>query len=79
MLAMLCIACGAKTAAGTTVDVTELENCLVIVRGVPCHKCTECSEISYTGDVTECLEEIVKLAQHTVSGIAIMEYNDRVA
>ena len=48
---MVCMECGAKAEKGYTTSVTDLGNCLLIVRNVPCYKCTECNEIIYTGDV----------------------------
>ena len=71
---MKCIACGAETSLGTTVDVTDLSNCLVIVRNVPCRKCKECSEIIYTGDVIRRLESIVKNAKMAINEIAVIDY-----
>ena len=35
---MLCMECGANADKGYTTDVTDLGNCLVIVRNVPCYK-----------------------------------------
>ncbi|MCI8560989.1 MAG: YgiT-type zinc finger protein [Dorea sp.] len=31
--------------------VTDLGNCLLIVRNVPYYECIECNEIIYTGDI----------------------------
>lgn len=53
---MVCMECGAVVKNGYTTSVTDLGNCLLIVRNVPCHKCTECNEIIYTGDVIKRLE-----------------------
>jgi YgiT-type zinc finger domain-containing protein len=50
--------CGAKAEKGLTTDVTDLGNCLVIVRNVPCYKCTECNEVIYMGDVVKQLEKM---------------------
>ena len=36
---MLCMNCGSNVEKGFTTDVTDLGNCLVIVRNVPCYKC----------------------------------------
>ena len=47
---MKCFKCDAKMEKGTTTNVTDLGNCLVIIRNVPCYKCTECDEFFYTGD-----------------------------
>ena len=76
---MKCITCGAKTQYGTTSDVTELDKCLIIVRNTPCHKCTECSEVIYKGDVVRCLEEIIDNVRHSFNEIAVFDYNSVVA
>jgi YgiT-type zinc finger domain-containing protein len=76
---MKCISCGANTFASTTTDVVELKNCLVIVRNVPCNKCSECDEIIYTGDVVRQLESITDMAKSDVSEIAIVDFNKKVA
>ena len=76
---MNCISCGAATYSGTTTDVTDLANCLIIVRNVPCHKCNKCNEIIYTGDVVKRLEKIVETAKSAMSEIAVIDYNAKVA
>ena len=76
---MKCISCGAKIFPGTTTDVTDMKNCLVIVRNVPCHKCSECDEIIYTGDVVKQLENITATAKMAVNEIAIVDFNSKVA
>ena len=73
---MMCITCGAKTVEGTTSDVTDLHNCLIIVRNTPCHKCTECSEIIYTGDVIKQLNEITKHAWQSSNELTVLDYNN---
>ena len=76
---MKCLSCEAETSLGTTTDVTDLGNCLVIVRNVPCHKCSECNEIIYTGDVIKRLETIVKNAEMAMNEIAIVDYSSLAA
>ena len=73
---MLCMKCGAKTEEGLTTDVTDIGNCLVIVRNVPAHKCRECNEIFYTADVVKKLEEIVEKARTLVQEISVVDYAD---
>jgi len=67
---MTCITCGAKAFHSTTTDVTDLQSCLVIVRNVPCYKCSECDEELYTGDVAKELEKITAAAKLAVNQIA---------
>lgn len=72
---MKCISCGANTFSSTTTDVTDLGNCLIIVRNVPCYKCSECDEIIYTGDVIKQLENITETSKKAMSEIAVVDYN----
>lgn len=64
---MMCMECGAKAEKGYTASVTDLANCLLIVRNVPCYKCTECNEIIYIGDVVKRLEQIAKQFAQEIS------------
>ena len=72
---MRCPECGALTEKSTTTSVTDLGNCLVIVRNVPCYKCTECNEILYTGDVVEKLEKIIEIAKNMMNEISVVDYS----
>lgn len=75
VLNMKCFACGAKAEKGTTTSVTDLGNCLVIVRNVPCYKCTECNEIFYTGDVVQRLEKIIEMSKKIMQEISVIDYS----
>ncbi|MCM1126552.1 MAG: YgiT-type zinc finger protein [Lachnospiraceae bacterium] len=37
----------------------DLDGRFIIVRHVPCHKCSQCGEVSYNGEAVARLEEIV--------------------
>ena len=72
---MLCMECGAKAHKGFTTDVTDLGSSLVIVRNVPCYKCTECNEVIYTADVVKQLENIVEQAKKVMQEISVIDYS----
>lgn len=72
---MKCFKCGAMMEKGTTTSVTDLGNCLIIIRNVPCYKCTECDEIFYTGDVVERLEKIIDDAKKLLQEISVFDYS----
>lgn len=72
---MLCVECGSKAQKGYTTDVTDLGNCIVIVRNVPCYKCSECNEVIYTADVVEKLEKIIETAKKFIQEISIIDYS----
>ncbi|ORT98819.1 hypothetical protein D081_2384 [Anaerovibrio sp. JC8] len=71
---MKCMKCGADAVKGFTTDVTDLGNCLIIVRNVPCYKCEECAEVIYTGDTIRKLEAIIEQAKKALSDIAVVDY-----
>lgn len=72
---MKCAGCGASAVKGFTTSVTDLGSCLIIVRNVPCYKCTECSETIYTADVVERLEQIVESAKQLMQEISVVDYS----
>lgn len=72
---MKCIKCGTTAEKGITTSVTDLGNCLVIVRNVPCFKCPECDEIIYTADIVQQLEKIISSAKRTLQEISIIDYS----
>ena len=64
---MKCMRCGATAESGFTTSVTDLNNCLVIVR--------KCNEISYTGDVIQQLEKNIDSARKVMQEISIIDYS----
>lgn len=76
---MKCIACGAPAEKDLTTSVTDFDNCLVIVRNVPCYKCAECNEVLYTADVVQHLEAIIESAKKLMQDISIIDYSKTAA
>lgn len=73
---MRCPKCGVTAEKGFTTSVTDLGKCLIIVRNVPCYKCSECSEIIYTADVVQHLEQIIETARKLMQQISIIDYSE---
>ena len=71
---MRCMHCGAQADRSHTTSVTDLGQCLIIVRNVPCYKCRECSEVIYTADVIQRLEGIIAAAKALMQEISIIDY-----
>ena len=72
---MKCLSCTADTVKSTTTDVTDLGDCLIIIRNVPCYKCGECVEICYTGDVVQKIEAITERVKDLAQEITVLDYN----
>ena len=72
---MLCASCGSRAEKGFTTSVTDLGNCLIIIRNVPCYKCTQCNEVTYTGDVVKKIEEIIEHCRKMMQEVSIIDYS----
>lgn len=72
---MKCQVCGAAAEKGLTTSVTDLGGCLIIVRNVPCYKCSECNEVIYTADVVQHLETIIDAAKKLMQEVSIIDYS----
>jgi len=64
---------------GSTTHVVDLEKCIIIIKNVPCLKCEQCGEVTYTGIVVKQLEKIVDLLSNSLTEIAIVNYGNEVA
>lgn len=72
---MKCQVCGAAAKKGLTTSVTDFGKCLIIVRNVPCYKCSECNEIIYSADVVQRLETIIEAAKQLMQEVSIIDYS----
>ena len=72
---MTCFLCKGEKENSLTIDVTDLGSCIVIVRGVPCYKCTQCGETTFDLTVGERLEQIVDAMKDSISEIAVVQYS----
>ena len=76
---MRCFFCKGNLEASITSHVVTLDNCIVIVKKVPCTRCTQCGEAFFDDDVAMQLEQIVKGIQAAATEIAVINYSDKVA
>ncbi|MCM1299077.1 MAG: type II toxin-antitoxin system MqsA family antitoxin [Firmicutes bacterium] len=72
---MTCFYCKCEMEKSYTTYVEEIGQSLIIIRNVPCYKCSDCGEKAYTGDVIERLEEIAESLKKTLTEIAIVNYS----
>lgn len=47
---------------------------LVVIKNIPCYKCTECDEIFYTGDVALKIEDIMNALASVSQEITVVDY-----
>lgn len=76
---MNCFMCKGELEDKSTTFMVDLGNCIVIIKNVPSQVCSQCGEVSYSGDVAKHLESIVNAMRSTITEIAVVNYSDRVA
>ncbi len=71
----MCMFCKNKTyTESTTTHVVNYQNCIIIIRNVPCLECEQCGEKYYTDEVAEKLEKIVASAKKLMQEISVVDY-----
>jgi len=76
---MTCLFCNGDMLPDTTTDFTELDNCMVIIKNVPCLKCDQCGETVYTGRTLQEVEQIIDKLKNSLTEVAITNYPNKVA
>lgn len=76
---MNCFMCKGTLEEKKTNFMVDIDDCFIIVRGVPSYVCAQCGEVSYSDEVAASLERIVAKVRDAVSEIAIVNYQDSVA
>ena len=76
---MNCFLCKGHMKDGFTTHTVNLENCIILIKNVPCNECEQCGETYYDDVVATRLEKIVDCLREFPSEIAVVNYSDKVA
>lgn len=72
---MTCFMCKGRLVDKPTTFLTDLGDCIVVIKGVPSQVCTQCGEVSYSNAVAHKLEELIKLLRRSPTEIAVIHYD----
>ena len=72
---MSCFFCKGTLKDSVTAHVVNSNDCIIIVKNVPCTQCTQCGETFYDNEVTLRLERIVKEIRTAITEIAVVNYS----
>ncbi len=72
---MTCFSCKGNMEQATTTYMTEYNNCYIIIKNVPCKKCTQCGEEFINGVALENIEKILEKLKDALTEIAVIDYN----
>lgn len=71
---MKCFSCKGNTVAATTTYMTSLNDCYIIIKNVPCTKCTQCGEEYLSGVTLKRIEKIIAKLKEMLTEVAIVDY-----
>lgn len=73
---MNCFTCGSShMEETTTIYVEKIRNGILIIKNVPCKKCTQCGEEFFSLAVMKEIEKLSKTAENFISEVMIIDYN----
>ena len=70
----MCFYCKGEMKPSRTTHVVTYNNCVIVIKNVPCLECEQCGEKYYTDEVAERLEIIVNMAKKLMQEIAVIDY-----
>ena len=73
---MKCLYCKGNLEENQTNYIADLGDSIIVVRNVPTQVCKQCGEKSYSYEVSNRLQTIIKEVRKLVSGIAEVKYSD---
>ncbi|KNZ41286.1 type II toxin-antitoxin system MqsA family antitoxin [Acetobacterium bakii] len=76
---MNCFFCQDDMVDGTTTYMADLENCVVIIKNVPCHRCSQCGVESFSADIAQKIEEIFDKLKNKLTKIAVVNFSNQAA
>ena len=71
---MSCFYCKGNIENATTTYMTDYENCYIIIKNVPCERCSQCGEEYLSGTTLEKIEQIVSQVKSSLTEIAIVDF-----
>lgn len=74
-LIMTCFTCKGNIEKTTTTYMTEYDGCYIIIKNVPCSKCTQCGEEYLNGITLQKIEAILAKLKDALTEFAVVDYN----
>lgn len=59
----------------TTTYMSEYDGCYIIIKNVPCNKCTQCGEEYLNGVTLQNIEKILGKVKNALTEFAVIDYN----
>lgn len=71
---MTCFLCKGNLEESTTTYMTDYNGCYIIIKNVPCTKCTQCGEVYLNGVIVQKIESIMEKLKSVLTEIAVIDF-----
>lgn len=71
----MCFYCKGDMKPSKTTHVVRYQDCVIVIKNVPCEECVQCGEVEYSDDVMKRLEEIVNSVKQLMQDVSIIDYS----
>ena len=69
-----CLFCKGDLADSYCNYMADVDGHFIIIKNVPCHKCSQCGEVSYSGTIVSEIEKIVEKLKDVLTEVAIVDF-----
>ena len=69
-----CLFCKGDLVDSYSNYMADLDGHFIIIKNVPCHKCSQCGEVSYGGAIVSEIEKIVEKLRDVLTEVAIVDF-----
>lgn len=70
--------CGGNLKQSNTIYTVSINDCIIVIKNVPCMECQQCGEKYFDDDVMIKLENIIERVKNVVSEVTVVDYNKQV-
>ena len=71
----MCFYCKGEMKASITTHVVNYNECIIVIKNVPCVECDQCGQIEYTDEVMENLEIIINRVKNLLQDVSVVDYS----
>lgn len=75
----MCFFCKGDLKQSNTIYTVNINDCIIIIKNVPCMECQQCGEKYFDDDVMAKLESIINQVKNVLSEVTIIDYSKQVA
>ena len=69
-----CFFCKGKLKDDYSNYMADLNGHFIIIKNVPCHKCSQCGEVSFSGTTVAKIEKIISKLNVALTEVAIVDF-----